>query len=89
MSWEPSPQADAFGGCRLCLHYQGGGRCTAYPTRIQLPIFAGDIDHMVVRPGQVGDDLFEPIDFKAWQATGQRRPAADQTATILPRRGQA
>ena len=84
MNWEPSPQSDAFGGCRLCLHYQGGGRCTAFPTRIPLPIFAGDIDHMVVRPSQVGDEVFEPIDFEFWQTTGQRRPAANEVATAQP-----
>jgi hypothetical protein len=81
MSWDPSARADEFGGCRLCLHYQGQGRCTAFRRHIPLPIFAGDIDHMVVRPGQIGDDIFEPIDFEAWQATGERRQAARKTAT--------
>lgn len=89
MSWEPSAQVVAFGGCRLCLHYQGGGCCTAFPTRIPLPIFAGDIDHMVVRPGQVGDTVFEPIDFEFWQATGERRPAARPASAAFPRRAPA
>lgn len=81
MSWEPSPNADEFGGCRLCLHYQGKGRCTAFPTRIPLPIFAGDLDHMMVRPGQVGTDIYVEIDFEVWQATGERRPAAARATT--------
>ena len=75
MNWEPSAQADEFGGCHACVHYQRGGRCTAFPKRIPLPIFAGDIDHMVVRPGQVGSDIFELMDFETWRATGERRPA--------------
>jgi hypothetical protein len=80
VNWEPSSQADEFGGCRSCVHYQGGGRCAAFPKRIPLPIFAGDIDHMIVRPGQVGTNVFEPIDFEVWQATGERRPATPRTA---------
>jgi hypothetical protein len=81
VSWEPSADADEFGGCRLCLHYQGEGRCSAFPKRIPLPIFAGDIDHMIVRPGQIGTFVYEPIDFEHWQATGARRPAAERAAT--------
>jgi hypothetical protein len=82
VSFEPSARAEEFGGCRLCLHYLGQGRCSAFPTRIPLPIFAGDIDHMVVRPGQIGDATFEEIDFKYWQATGGRRPAAEKPSRI-------
>jgi hypothetical protein len=85
VSWEPSDHADTFGGCRFCTHYQGGGRCTAFPKRIPLPIFAGDIDHMIVRPGQTGGDVFEALDFEHWQATGERRPAATRvTAARRP-----
>jgi hypothetical protein len=80
VNWEPSDHADEFGGCRFCTHYQGGGRCTAFPTRIPLPIFAGDIDHMIVRPGQTGGDVFAPIDFEVWQATGERHPAPTKAA---------
>ena len=90
MSWEPSAQADTFGGCRFCLHYQGGGRCTAFPSRIPLPIFAGDIDHMVVRPSQVGDDVFEALDLQYWLKTRERRvlaqaPPARSTVRSRPR----
>jgi hypothetical protein len=81
VSWEPSGRADEFGGCRLCLHYRGQGACRAFPTRIPLPIFAGDVDHMVPRPGQVGDTVFEPIDFEVWRATGERRPASQPART--------
>jgi hypothetical protein len=65
----------------MCVHYQGQGRCTAFPTRIPLPIFAGDVDHMIVRPGQTGADVFDLMDFQAWQETGERRPAANQSST--------
>lgn len=84
MNWEPSDSADQFGGCRFCVHYQGGGRCTAFPGRIPLPIFAGDIDHMVERPGQAGHDTFELIDIEVWQATGERRSAAERVTTLRP-----
>jgi len=47
--------------------------------RIPLPIFAGDIDHMLPRPGQIGDDVFESIDLDVWRATGERRPASHST----------
>jgi hypothetical protein len=76
MNWEPSERADEFDGCRFCLHYRGRATCAAYPDRIPLPIFAGDVDHMVPRPGQVGDAVFEPIDEDLWRATGERRPAS-------------
>jgi hypothetical protein len=39
---------------------------------------------MIVRPGQVGQDVFEAIDFEAWQRTGERRPATRTAATGLP-----
>jgi hypothetical protein len=32
----------------------------AYPTQIPIPIASGEVDHLVVRPGQVGDTVFEP-----------------------------
>jgi hypothetical protein len=74
VTWEPSARADEFGGCRFCVHYERGGRCVAFPRRIPLPIFASDIDHMVPRPGQVGDTVFEPLDLQWYVKTGQRRP---------------
>jgi hypothetical protein len=85
VNWQPSDRADEFGGCRFCVHYQGGGRCTAFPKRIPLPIFAGDIDHMIVRPGQTGADIFDPMDFEVWQKTGLRQPATRPAAAARPR----
>ncbi len=32
--------------------------CPAYPERIPLLILDGQVDHLVVRPGQVGDTVF-------------------------------
>jgi hypothetical protein len=34
--------------------------CAAYPDRIPLAIASGEVDHLVVRPGQVGDTVFAP-----------------------------
>ena len=78
---EPSEHAEGSGGCHFCLHYDGRGHCTAFPTRMPLPIFGGDIDHMIVRPRHIGDDVFEPIDFEARMTTGERRPAAHEAET--------
>jgi hypothetical protein len=73
----------------MCVHYQGQGRCTAFPTRIPLLIFAGDVDHMIVRPGQTGDDVFVLMDFQAWQETGERRPAVTQPPPVASAVGRA
>jgi hypothetical protein len=73
----------------MCVHYQGQGRCTAFPTRIPLPIFAGDVDHMIVRPGQTGDDVVELMDFQVWQETGERRPAVKQPSPAASAVGHA
>jgi hypothetical protein len=74
MNREPSAHAEQWGGCRLCVHWRGG-RCAAYPERIPLPILSGQVDHLVKRPGQVGDVVFAPVDVETWQRTGQRIPA--------------
>jgi hypothetical protein len=34
--------------------------CAAYSQRIPLVIASGEVDHLVMRPGQVGDTVFEP-----------------------------
>jgi hypothetical protein len=51
--------------------------CAAYPTRIPIIIASGDVDHLVVRPGQVGDTVFEPrvptVDADGIPATLARR----------------
>ena len=36
--------------------------CAAYPERIPISIASGEVDHLVVRPGQVGDIVFELTD---------------------------
>ena len=83
MNWEPSERFDEWPGCRACTHW-AGGRCVAFPERIPFPIIAGLVDHMVPRPGQVGDTVFEPMDFQIWRRTRQRVPlestAAEQPA---------
>ena len=74
MNWEPSAHFEQWEGCRLCVHWRGG-RCVAYPEGIPLPIIAGQVDHLVKRPGQVNATIFEPIDLETWQRTGERVPA--------------
>ena len=53
------PANQAWGGCRACRHLQSGTRCIAFPDRIPLVIFSGEVDHLVPRPGQVGNTVFE------------------------------
>jgi len=82
VNWERSARFAEWQGCRGCLHYDRG-RCAAYPERIPLLIFSGAVDHMVPRPGQVADIVFEPMDIEHWVRTGERIPAragAEQTA---------
>ncbi len=72
-NWEPSADIDNWPGCLGCVHYQRM-RCVAYPERIPFPIASGQVDHLVPRPGQVGDTVFQLMDFEWWQKTGERRP---------------
>lgn len=72
--WQPSDRFEEWQGCLGCALYRRG-RCEAYPERIPLIILSGEVDHMVPRPGQVGDTVFEPIDIDWWRRTGERRPA--------------
>jgi hypothetical protein len=59
-TWERSiPRDQPWGGCWTCGHFRPGFRCAAFPDRIPLPIFSGEVDHLVVRPGQVGDTVFK------------------------------
>src|SRR5581483_10862319 len=59
-SWERSiPRDEPWGGCRACRHLQPGMRCVAYPDGIPLIIAGGQVDHLVVRPGQVGETTFD------------------------------
>jgi hypothetical protein len=51
---------ERWGGCRRCVHFRPDFTCVAYPERIPLQIASGEVDHLVVRPGQVGDTVFAP-----------------------------
>jgi hypothetical protein len=48
----------------------------AFPDRIPLAIFAGEVDHLVVRPGQVGDTVFELAEHPSDLALRRMRAAA-------------
>ena len=71
--WEPSERDDEWPTCRSCAHLRGN-RCIAYPKAIPFMIVSGQTDHMVPRPGQVGETVFEPMDIEHWRLTGERRP---------------
>lgn len=59
-SWVRSIAEDqSWGGCRACRQILPGERCAAYPAGIPTIILDGRVDHLVVRPGQVGDTVFE------------------------------
>jgi hypothetical protein len=49
-----------WGGYLKCVHVRRDDTCIAYPRQIPIPIASGEVDHLVVRPGQVGDTVFEP-----------------------------
>ena len=70
--WERSEGFEEWPGCRGCVHYQRM-RCVAYPERIPLIIASGEVDHLVPRPGQIGDTVFEALDLQHWLATRERR----------------
>ena len=74
MDWEPSPRFDEWQGCRGCALYRRAC-CVAYPNGIPLMILSGEVDHMVPRPGQAGDTVFEPMDWEVFLTTGERRLA--------------
>lgn len=54
------PMDRRWGGCLRCVHFRRDDTCIAYPRQIPIPIASGEVDHLVVRPGQVGDTVFEP-----------------------------
>jgi hypothetical protein len=83
MNWDPSPQFEDWQGCIGCAHYQRG-RCAAYPKGIPLPIISGEVDHMVPRPGQVGNIVFEPMDLEVFHRTRKRVPAAKPAVVRQP-----
>jgi hypothetical protein len=80
MNREPSERFSEWQGCLGCAHYRYN-KCDAYPERIPLPILSGEVDHMVPRPGQVGEIVFEPMDVEAWRQTGRRVAAAPPSST--------
>lgn len=82
MNWERSPWFADWPGCLACGHYQRG-RCAAYPDGIPLQIISGQIDHMVPRPGQAGDVIFEPMDRMVWERERRRVPAEIQTEPTI------
>ncbi|HEY7068115.1 MAG TPA: hypothetical protein VII06_42080 [Chloroflexota bacterium] len=58
-NWERTvPKDESWGGCRACKHFRLDFTCAAYPERIPLIIADGQVDHLVPRPGQVGDTVF-------------------------------
>ena len=57
--------------------YWNKGRCIAYPQRIPFMIISGQTDHMIPRPGQVGDTVFTPVDRQVWRETRQRVPLVE------------
>ena len=75
--WERSiPREQPWGGCRACKHLQPGARCAAFPDLIPLVIFSGEVDHLAVRPGQVGDTVFEIAEQPSGLALRRIRNAA-------------
>ena len=75
MNWERSDRFEEWQGCRGCAHYQRA-RCIAYPDGIPLLLLSGEVDHMIPRPGQDGDSVFEPMDWDVFARTRQRVPTA-------------
>jgi hypothetical protein len=81
MNWKRSERFDEWPGCRFCAHWRAG-KCAAYPDRIPLIIISGEVDHMVKRPEQVGDTVFEPMDIDHWYRTGERIPISSSTQAV-------
>jgi hypothetical protein len=50
-----------------------------------LLILSGEVDHLIPRPGQVGDVTFAPIDLDVWEQTGER-VAEQEAVRSTPRR---
>ena len=65
------------GGCGRCQHLRRDMSCIAFPDRIPIVIASGKINHLVVRPGQVGDTVFAPLTDKE-----ARRREADRVAAL-------
>jgi hypothetical protein len=68
-------KGQSWGSCFDCVHLGPQMTCPAFPQRIPIAIASGEIDHLTVHPGQVGDTVFEPIDKEVWRTTRRRVPA--------------
>ena len=86
MNWEPTPNADDYPGCLGCAHLRHGRRahCAAYPDGLPFAIVSGQVDHLVPRPGQVGDTVFEPLDLQHWVKTRERRVLVEEPESTPP-----
>jgi hypothetical protein len=80
LNWQPSERFDEWQGCLGCARFRRG-KCLAYPKGIPLPLISGEVDHLVQRPGQVGETLFEPMDVEHWRRTGERVPLVPSART--------
>jgi hypothetical protein len=76
-NWQRSlPRTERWGGCRVCKHFRPDMTCAAYPRRIPIVIASGEVDHLIVRPGQVGDTVFEVVE----QPTGSQERLLESAA---------
>lgn len=71
--WKPSGKYNDWLGCAECQHF-AEGICVAYPRGIPILIGSGEVDHMVKRPGQTGETLFEPKEAAAEEEKLQGLP---------------
>ncbi|BAZ39397.1 hypothetical protein NIES4101_53500 [Calothrix sp. NIES-4101] len=46
-------------GCTGCIHYQGSGKCKAFPAKIPIPFASGELPHSQIALGQSGDFVFK------------------------------
>ena len=60
-NWIRSHQYDSWRGCLYCKNnnWQRDNFCAAYPNDPPFEILSGLVDHLVVRPGQIGDTVYE------------------------------
>ncbi len=83
------PRAQAWGGCRLCRHFRPDFTCAAFPQGIPIAIASGEVDHLVPRPGQVGDVLFalvtDPTPAQQFLLRGAAERGVPGAAEVLAR----
>lgn len=73
-NWERTvPRGQSWGSCADCVHLGPQMTCPAFPDRIPLAIVSGEVDHLAVRPWQVGTTVFE-------RKPGRRRAPATVAA---------